>query len=537
MGSGDNTQTQATGDQAVQPENTASAFNLCDYVPFSFFCGDKPAQATQGQATDDVTVKWRGYWDSINRNEPGPEGPKMDFPGKAPDKPPAAADPDRIPIQTKPEMLENFDRLMRVMQGGDQSTNQHIDRPVSEKDFKTSFARELLSVGKMHNMDFDATRRLFMGIYAIETGGNGGHDIVPSNRSTSALGYKQLLMPTSMDLIYRYNDQITERLRSLAEAAPPGEREALIQKAEFMAKLKTTLQSEGDKFNPDRPTTDETAKRNFTEIANSRLPTSFHTDTELMKGRHFASAIHALNLDKDIGPIIQSMQMHDLLKDYDSLGVEKSMQTQIDQMRGEMSRFDSLKTQPDGEKQIKEAVKGLLDAAMKRKNTILTASLRDSLQPKLEAFAMGGPFGPFTQEERKALLGDKGILNMRSHEDPSTTQRALTPNEHALLLKVHNGISGGFTVDNMRSAALEVINLLGKDNAALMLDPKRADWPTPNSMTEEGYRNNELVRRRTSIELVLEIQRQRLGEKGSLTDRAGNRDFNMIFSKLIAQDK
>lgn len=79
--------------------------------------------------------------------------------------------------------------------------------------------------------------------------------------------------------------------------------------------------------------------------------------------------------------------------------------------------------------------------------------------------------------------------------------------------------------------------MLGKDNAALMLDPKRADWPTPNSMGEDGYRKNGIVRRRTSIELILEIQRQRLGEKGSLTDRSGNRDFNLIFDTLIARER
>ncbi|MBX9723429.1 MAG: hypothetical protein K2X81_18640, partial [Candidatus Obscuribacterales bacterium] len=208
MGSGDNTQTQAPGDQAVQPENTASAFNLCDYVPFSFFCGDKPQPKPTNP--DSIAEKWNTYWSDIKK------GPMMDFPGRAPDTPPAVLDPKRIPLQTKPEMLENFDRLMTIMNGGDKGTNPHIALPANEKEFKTSFARELLAVGKANGLDFESTKRLFMGIYAIETGGNGGFDIMPSDRSTTALGYKQLLVPTTMDLIYRYNQPIADSLRALA---------------------------------------------------------------------------------------------------------------------------------------------------------------------------------------------------------------------------------------------------------------------------------------------------------------------------------
>lgn len=165
----------------------------------------------------------------------------MDFPGRAPDTPPAVLDPKRIPLQTKPEMLENFDRLMTIMNGGDKSTNPHITLPANEKEFKTSFARELLAVGKTNGLDFESTKRLFMGIYAIETGGAGGFDIMPSDRSTTALGYKQLLVPITMDLIYRYNQPIADSLRALAAGAPPVESEALLQKAKFVENLKIVL--------------------------------------------------------------------------------------------------------------------------------------------------------------------------------------------------------------------------------------------------------------------------------------------------------
>jgi hypothetical protein len=157
---------------------------------------------------------------------------------------------------------------------------------IPEREFKVRYARAALSLG--------LSKEQVVRIYALETGGQGTADmqagINPITRKgheiSTALGYAQLLNANSVEETAEHGATFLQHLRNTA-AATPGRGPALRAKSEALRKMIAAARSVPDKW-------DE-------HVAFAATP----------KGL----AIHALNLDGDVGPLLQVVKLRGL-KDY-----------------------------------------------------------------------------------------------------------------------------------------------------------------------------------------------------------------------------
>ena len=151
------------------------------------------------------------------------------------------------------------------------------ERPPREVDFKRAYARVAAAAG--------LDKRTCVKIYGFEATGNGKHDVQagleygrPSERAIStALGYNPLLTANSIGLLAQHGDKLVEALRAKARAAS-GPRRAVLEK-------KMTALSKMIRFT-------RSVRRDW--YAHVRLG-----KTEKGQG------VHALNLDIDVGPLLQ----------------------------------------------------------------------------------------------------------------------------------------------------------------------------------------------------------------------------------------
>jgi hypothetical protein len=155
--------------------------------------------------------------------------------------------------------------------------------PAREIDYKRAYARVAAAAG--------LTKEACVKIYGFESGGNGKYDVQagleygrPGERAIStALGYNQLLTTNSVGLVAVGGDRFLDALRAKAERASGARRAELQEKIAALANLiRFTRTVENDWY------------------AHGRL-----AKTEKGQG------VHALNLDIDIGPLLQTQKLLD----------------------------------------------------------------------------------------------------------------------------------------------------------------------------------------------------------------------------------
>ena len=157
------------------------------------------------------------------------------------------------------------------------------EAPASEMDFKRAYARAASAAG--------LGRNTCVKIYGFEATGDGKHDVQagleygrPTERAIStALGYNQLLTANSIGLAAKHGDTFLAALRAKAEAADGARRAALQQKIAVLSKMIRFTRSV-----------------RYDWYAHVRLG-----KTEKGQG------VHALNLDIDIGPLLQTHKLLD----------------------------------------------------------------------------------------------------------------------------------------------------------------------------------------------------------------------------------
>lgn len=168
---------------------------------------------------------------------------------------------------------------------------------ISERSFKDRYAEEALALG--------LTKSQVTRIYALETGGIGTADmqagINPISGKgkpiSSALGYAQLLDANSVNEVAKHGDHFLQRLDRLARMPDqPRERVAQLRaKAAVLTRM----------------------------IANARsVPYSWARHREYARTPD-GQGIHVLNLDGDIGPMLQAMKLHGLKVEAEKAGKPK----------------------------------------------------------------------------------------------------------------------------------------------------------------------------------------------------------------------
>jgi hypothetical protein len=161
-------------------------------------------------------------------------------------------------------------------------------RPESDLEFKKSYARAALAAG----LTADQAVR----IYAFETGGNGTYDVqaglTPPLRKKSraispAVGYNQLLSTNSISLLAEHGDRIVATLQQKCDALSGDAKAAMEKKIEATKRL----------------------------VAFSRtVPYAWAAHDKLAKTTRAGMGVHAILVDADLGPLLQTQKLMDSIK-------------------------------------------------------------------------------------------------------------------------------------------------------------------------------------------------------------------------------
>ena len=204
-------------------------------------------------------------------------------------QPPLYSGPPR-PIDTttpgaQPEEKPPIPVIADFLQAAAERYNFVPQRPASELEFKRAYAKAAAAAG--------LTREQIVGVYAFETGGNGGYDSqagVSTTRTRAispAIGYNQLLSTNSVSILAEHGGYILSALRTKAKTAAGPAKTALERKMDSLKRMIAFARSVPDRWNE---------------------------HDRLAKTTAAGSGIHAAILDIDIGPLLQVQKLLDSVR-------------------------------------------------------------------------------------------------------------------------------------------------------------------------------------------------------------------------------
>ncbi len=154
--------------------------------------------------------------------------------------------------------------------------------PQSDDQFKRAYARTALAAG--------LTREQVVRIYSFEATGNGSYDVEAGreyNKNdraiTTALGYNQLLATNTVEIVAEDGDRFLADLQARAAQLPDGQRRLLANKIDVMGRM----------------------------IAFARSVPDAWGQHEILANTEKGLAVHALNLDVEVGPLLQTQKLLD----------------------------------------------------------------------------------------------------------------------------------------------------------------------------------------------------------------------------------
>jgi hypothetical protein len=199
--------------------------------------------------------------------------PLYDGPKRPVDPSPSEPD-DRPPRKTIPVVADLLKAAAEHFQFAPQ-------RPANELEFKRAYARVASAAG--------LTREQAVRVYAFETGGNGNHDMQsglsasrPGSRAIStAIGYNQLLTTNSVELLAEQGHDIVKALTEKAARLSGAPRKAMDHKIAVLKRMVAFARSVPDEWAAHE------------KLANT--PQGW--------------AVHAMVLDIDVGPLLQTHKL------------------------------------------------------------------------------------------------------------------------------------------------------------------------------------------------------------------------------------
>jgi hypothetical protein len=185
--------------------------------------------------------------------------------------------------------------------------------PRSESEFKRAYARAALAGG--------LTRDQIVRIYGFEAGGNGDYDVQAgleyskkARAITTALGYNQLLATNTVEIVAEKGNQFVRRLSSRAEI-PDGDGRLLDGKIAVLRKMVSYSTSVPDAW----------------------------SEHEMLANTPKGLAIHAMNLDLDLGPLLQTQKLLDSVVFARRKGYERTLtaaELEMMNLTGDGNGFD-----------------------------------------------------------------------------------------------------------------------------------------------------------------------------------------------------
>jgi hypothetical protein len=195
--------------------------------------------------------------------------------------PPRPVDPN-APVE-EPTPRKYVPVVADLLEAAAQEFRFAPQQPQSEIEYKRAYARVAAAAG--------ITKEQAVRIYAFEASGNGKYDVQagleyprPGAQAVStALGYNQLLSTNSVELLAEKGNQFVTTLQAKAAGLSGDARDALVRKIAVLKAMSAFSRTVPDSWS-----------------AHDRLANT-------SKGL----AIHALNLDIDVGPLLQTQKLLD----------------------------------------------------------------------------------------------------------------------------------------------------------------------------------------------------------------------------------
>jgi hypothetical protein len=232
------------------------------------------------------------YWSSISEKRRGRNAKRRDRQPIAADdyvltQPPVydgpkrPVDPSPEPDQRPPRERKTIPVVADLLKAAAEHFQFAPQRPANEIEFKRAYARVASAAG--------LTREQAVRVYSFETGGNGNHDMQsglsasrPGSRAIStAIGYNQLLTTNSVELVAEQGHDIVKALTEKAAHLSSQPRKAMDHKISVLKRMVAFARSVPDEW-----------------AAHEKL-----ADTPQ------GWAVHAMVLDIDVGPLLQTHKL------------------------------------------------------------------------------------------------------------------------------------------------------------------------------------------------------------------------------------
>jgi hypothetical protein len=192
------------------------------------------------------------------------------------------ANPEPSPAEPEPRRERKYIPVVADLL---KAATQHFQfvpqRPANETEFKRAYARVASAAG--------LTRDQAVRVYSFETGGNGSHDMQsglnasrPASRAIStAIGYNQLLTTNSVELLAEQGGEFVQALTEKAQRLSGVPRQVIDQKIAVLKRMVALARSVPDEW----------------------------AQHEKLGDTPQGWALHAMVLDIDIGPMLQTHKL------------------------------------------------------------------------------------------------------------------------------------------------------------------------------------------------------------------------------------
>ena len=231
------------------------------------------------------------YWNAIAEKRRGRNAKRREHQPIALDdyvltQPPAYTGPKR-PVNPEPEEPEARPprQYKAIPLAGDllQAASENFQwtpqKPASEVEFKRAYARVALAAG--------LTREQAVRVYSFETGGNGNYDVQAGiehggkRAISTAMGYNQLLTTNSVELMAEQGQEFVKELTARAAGLSGPQRQAMDRKIAVLKKM----------------------------VAYARSVPDDWSEHEKLADTPQGWAVHAMVLDIDVGPLLQTHKL------------------------------------------------------------------------------------------------------------------------------------------------------------------------------------------------------------------------------------
>jgi len=255
------------------------------------------AMAQYRRALDDYNKAWQSYsvaagsyWNSIAqkrklRNAKRAQDQALSIDDYVLAQPPVYKGPPKPKNPIKPELAPRpvYVPVVNDFLAAARQEFKFTPRlPQSDSEFKSAYAKVALAAG--------LTKDQIVRIYAFEATGNGNYDVeagLEYNKHgraiTTALGYNQLLATNSVEILAEKGTEFIKDFQAMAGETAGSQRQALDGKIETLRKMVAFAHSVPDAWD----------------------------QHEILANTQKGLGVHALNLDLDVGPMLQTQKLLD----------------------------------------------------------------------------------------------------------------------------------------------------------------------------------------------------------------------------------